>query len=128
MTTTCIDEFLAAVEAASIEACDAWSTDVVLDATVPDWRFQRRGPDALKDEYARWFAAPGRFEAIRREPLAHGEIIEYVLTWPEGGDTFTAHHVHIIDVRDGRIVHDTVMCGGRWSSELRSQMETASGA
>ena len=72
MTTTCIDEFLAAVEAASINACDAWSTDVVLDATVPDWRFQRRGPDALKDEYARWFAAPGRFEAIRREPLAHG--------------------------------------------------------
>lgn len=47
-----VDKFLHAIEAATIPACQAWSTDAALDATVPNWRLQARGPDAIRAEYA----------------------------------------------------------------------------
>jgi len=120
-----IDGFLAAVAGGSIETCDAWATDVVLDATVPGWRVRTVGVAALKGEYAHWFADPGRFEELRRIPFPDGEVVEYVLTWVENGIPHAAHHLHVLDVRDGRIARDTVMCGGRWPAPLLAQMEAA---
>ena len=38
-----VDRFLAAIEGAAIEHCDAFSPEVALDATVPNWRFSARG-------------------------------------------------------------------------------------
>jgi len=120
-----IDRFLAAVAAGAIESCDVWTTDVVLDATVPDWRFRKDGVAALKDEYAHWFADPGRFEELRRIPFPDGEVVEYVLTWVESGVPHAAHHVHVLDVADGRIARDTVVCGGRWPASLLAEMQAA---
>jgi hypothetical protein len=123
-----IDTFLDAVEAATIPACDAWAPDAVVDATVPNWRFDLRGADAIRTEYTRWFSSPGRFEQLRREPRDGGELVEYLLTWEENGVPHAAHHVHIITVADGRIVADTVMCGGRWPASLLAEMEAAANA
>jgi hypothetical protein len=39
-SSAAIDEFLHAIEAATIPACDAWSADATLDATVPNWRLR----------------------------------------------------------------------------------------
>ena len=36
-----------------------------------------------------------------------------------------AHHMHLLTVRDDRIVHDTVLCGGRWPAKLLAEMEAA---
>jgi hypothetical protein len=120
-----IDMFLDAVVAGSIQTCDAWADDVVLDATVPDWRFRKDGVPALKEEYAHWFADPGSFEELRRIPLPDGEVVDYLLTWMEGGVPHAAHHVHVLEVRDGRIARDTVMCGGRWPAALLAEMQAA---
>jgi hypothetical protein len=120
-----IDGFLAAVVAGSVAGCDVWSHDVVLDATVPDWRFRKDGVRAVKDEYARWFADPGRFEELRRVEFAGGEVVAYLLTWLEGGVTHAARHLHILDVQDGRITRDTVVCGGRWPAPLVERMRMA---
>jgi len=122
-----VEEFLHAVETATIPACDAWSADATLDATVPNWRLEARGADAIRAEYARWFADPGRFEELRRHPLAtgDGELVEYTLSWSENGVPHAAHHMHLLTVRDGRIVADTVMCGGRWPAGLLAEMEAA---
>ena len=38
-----IDEFLTAIENATIPGCDAWSADATLDATVPNWRMHKAG-------------------------------------------------------------------------------------
>ncbi len=122
---TPVDGFLAAAAAGTIESCDVWSTDVVLDATVPDWRFRKDGVSALKEEYAHWFADPGRFEELRRIAFPDGEVVEYLLTWVEGGVPHAARHVHVLDVRDGRIVRDTVVCGGRWPASLLAEMQAA---
>ena len=123
-----IEEFLHAIETASIPACGAWSADATLDATVPNWRLQARGADGIRAEYARWFADPAHFDEMRRVPLGDGtgEVIEYTLSWTENGVPHAAHHMHLLTVADGRIVADTVMCGGRWPAGLLAEMEAAS--
>ena len=64
-----IEKFLTAIQTATIPACDAWSADATLDATVPNWRLHATGADAIRAEYARWFADPGQFGELRRYPV-----------------------------------------------------------
>jgi hypothetical protein len=125
MTTlqrTAVDQFLTAVESGEIAGCGVWRDDAVLDATVPNWRFQVTGADAIRAEYAKWFADPGAFEQLRRLRTEDGEVVEYTLTWTEDGVAHAAHHVHLLTVDDGQIVADTVLCGGRWPEPLVAEM------
>ena len=126
--TAVIGRFLHAIETATIADCDAWSADATLDATVPNWRLQASGADAIRAEYARWFAGPGHFHDLRRLTVdgGGGEVVEYTLSWLENGVPHAAHHVHLLTVRDGLIVADTVFCGGRWPASLLAEMEAAS--
>jgi hypothetical protein len=121
-----VEEFLYAIENAEIASCQAWSADAVLDATVPNWRMRAVGPDAIRAEYGRWFADRGSFEELRRHPVQDlGEIVEYTLSWSENGVPHAARHMHLLTVRDDRIVADTVFCGGRWPATLLAEMEAA---
>jgi len=122
-----IDKFLHAIENGAISGCDAWSAGATLDATVPNWRMHLVGPDAIRAEYARWFADRGQFEELRRYPVSAGatEVVEYTLSWSENGVPHAAHHLHVLTVRDDLIVADTVFCGGRWPASLLAEMEAA---
>jgi hypothetical protein len=122
-----VDRFLHAIETATIPACDAWSAGAILNATVPNWRLQASGPDAIRAEYARWFADPAHFDELRRYPVGDGtgEVVEYTLSWSENGVPHAAHHMHLLILADGLIVADTVMCGGRWPAGLLAEMEAA---
>jgi hypothetical protein len=125
-TATAVDQFLTAVTSATVPACDVWTSDATVDATVPNWRFAVCGADAIRAEYARWFADPGEFESLRRLPTRDGEVVEYTLTWLENGVPHAAHHMHMLTLRDGLIAADTVLCGGRWPAALLAEMEAAS--
>jgi hypothetical protein len=128
-----IDTFLNAIQTAAIGGCDVWSADATLDATVPNWRFHVRGADAIRAEYARWFADPGQFADLNRYRVSGdgeagsgpSEVVEYTLSWTENGVPHAAHHVHLLTVRDDAIVADTVLCGGRWPASLLAEMEAA---
>ena len=120
-----VDAFLHAVARSAIGSCEAWADDVELDATVPNWRFIVRGVESVRDEYGRWFASPGRFDGLRRMPYGDGEVVEYTLSWEDDGVPHAAHHVHILEIAKGRIVRDTVMCGGRWPASLLAEMAEA---
>jgi len=122
-----IEKFLTAIQTATIPDCDAWSADATLDATVPNWRLHASGRDAIRAEYARWFADPGRFGELRRCPVSGGpsEVIEYTLSWTENGVPHAAHHMHLLTVQDDLIVADTAFCGGRWPASLLAEMEAA---
>ena len=126
--TTAVDRFLDAVAASTIADCDAWADDAVLDATVPNWRFRLVGPDAIRAEYAGWFADPGAFVELERESVEDGEVVRYLLSWQEAGVAHVAHHLHLLRVRDGRIVRDTVVCGGRWPQPLLDDMAASQAA
>jgi hypothetical protein len=124
-STPVIDKFLDAIESATIPGCDVWSADATLDATVPNWRLHAAGADAIRAEYAKWFAHPGRFEELRRCPVdgGAGEVVEYTLSWSENGVPHAGHHMHLLTIRDDRIVADMVFCGGRWPAALLAEME-----
>ena len=135
-STAVIEEFLQAIESATIPACDVWSANATLDATVPNWRLHAAGPDAIRAEYARWFADPGHFDELRHYPVSGGasddpvsdaasDVVEYTLSWSENGVPHAAHHLHLLTVRDGRIIADMVFCGGRWPASLLAEMEAA---
>ena len=123
--TAAVDRFLDALREATIPECDAWASDAVLDATVPHWRFHTHGADAIRATYAQWFADPGRFEELQRQPVPGGEVVRYLLAWTEDGVPHTAPHAHFRGVDGDRIVTDVVLCGGRWSAALMAEMEAA---
>ena len=125
MTDFIVDRFCAAIAGATLGTVDAFCEDVVLDATVPNWHFVRRGRDAVQDELARWYVDPGDFETLRRTPLPAGELVEFDLTWVEGGVPHACRQAHVLELRDGRIARDTVWCGGRWPASLLAEMEEA---
>ncbi|HEY2428307.1 MAG TPA: hypothetical protein VGI06_05220 [Acidimicrobiales bacterium] len=120
-----IDRYLAAIEEATMDRCDALAPDVTLDATVPNWRFNVVGDEAVRSELARWYADPGSFEELVRTPLPHGELVEFTLRWVEGGVPHAVHQAHKIEVAGDRIARDQVWCGGRWSATLLAEMADA---
>jgi hypothetical protein len=123
--STVVGRFLADVEAGHVTPSH-YAPGAVLDAVVPQWRFDVTGPVAIAAEYSSWYAVPGRLEEVRRIPTAGGEVVEYTRTWVEGGIPHALRHVHVIDLdADGRIAADHVWCGGRWPAALLAEMEAA---
>jgi hypothetical protein len=131
MTTSAIDRFLDAVTAGVGIPAHLYAADAQLDATVPGWRFELRGPEAITGEYARWFDHPSRFEELDRHvlPGSGGEVVTYFQSWEEDGATVAAHHCHVITLDEsGRIAKDHVWCGGRWNAALLAEMGAAAHA
>jgi hypothetical protein len=122
--TAAVDQLVAGIEAGSIPD-GIFAEDAVLDATVPNWRFRVQGGDAVRSQLAGWYADPGHFEAISRTELDDGELVEFTLTWREGGVPHMCHQAHILRVADGRVLADTAFCGGRWPESLQEEMKQA---
>jgi hypothetical protein len=124
---TTIDRFLTAVTSASIpSAADVWASDCVVDATVPNWHMSLRGADAIRAEFAKWYADPGSYEQLDQTAIPGGAIVRFLLTWTEHGIPHAAHQAHFMQVQDDRIVAHQVWCGGRWAADLMAEMEEAS--
>jgi hypothetical protein len=123
-----LDRFLGAIEGAAMAGCDALSSDVTLDATVPNWRFTVNGDAAVRAELGRWYADPGTFEELKRTPLPTGELVEFTLRWEEAGVPHAVHQAHVVEVQGGLITRDQVWCGGRWSATLLAEMAEAADA
>ncbi len=118
-----MDTFLAEItRGAGIDAT-TWTEDAILDATVPHWRFECDGAEAVTAELSGWYAAPTTLETVVRRPIPGGEAVELDLSWVEAGVPHAAHQVHLITVDGGRISRDTVFCGGRWPAALLAEME-----
>lgn len=121
-----VGAFLGAIEAAVVHETDAFANTAVLDATVPNWRFSVEGAGAIRAEYAKWFREPATFVQLERTPIRDGELVTYELEWTENGIRHRGHHAHRIVVAQGKIVRDTVWCGGRWPEPLLHDMASAS--
>ena len=77
-------------------------------------------------------SAVHHFDELRRYTVQDGtaggaptEVVEYTLSWTENGVPHAGHHLHLLTVRDDRIVSDMVFCGGRWPAALLAEMEAA---
>lgn len=121
-----VDRFLEAISSGTGVPATLLAADVVLDATVPGWRFAARGSEAVAGQYRAWFAAPAAFEELERSAVAGGEVVAYLLTWEERGVPHAAHHCHMLKLDgDGRIVRDRFFCGGRWDAARLAEIAAA---
>ena len=123
--TTAIDRHLAAIETGTAPGEDVFADDVLLDATVPNWRFRLLGEARVRKQIERWFSCPGQFDTIERTPLADGELVRFELSWMENGNPYACHQMHRITVDGDRIVGVTLFCGGKWPAALLAEMEEA---
>jgi hypothetical protein len=122
-----VDRLLAEISAGAGITTTAWTEDARLDATVPHWRFELEGAEAVATQLSGWYDAPTTIESAVRRPIPGGEAVELDLSWVEGGVPHAAHQVHLITVDGDRISRDTVFCGGRWPAALLAEMEAARG-
>ena len=120
-----VDAFLDALAGGRPVPDDLFAADATLDATVPDWRFGRLDGPAIRAQFAHWFADPGTYDELDRTPIPGGEVVRFALSWTEGGVPHACHQIHVLTVEGGRIVADTMFCGGRWDAGLLAQMEDA---
>lgn len=120
---TSVDAFLDSITSGRGIPPDVYAAGATLDATVPGWRFQVAGAGAICAEYAKWFAHPALLEELERRATRDGEVVTYLITWEEHGVPHAGRHCHVLTVdTDGRIVHDSVWCGGRWDAQLLAEM------
>ena len=127
--THTVDRFLDAVSAGEGVPADLFTPDVVLDATVPGWRFEARGAEAVARQYSGWFREQASLEELERLPVDGGEVVTYLIAWVEGGIPHAAHHCHVLRFgAGGRITADRFFCGGRWDAGLLAEMAAASDA
>ena len=121
-----VDRFLDAIRNGSGVPATLLAAEVVLDATVPGWRFTALGSAAVAGQYRAWFGVPTAFEELERSAVAGGEVVAYLLTWDERGVPHAAHHCHMLKFDDsGRIVRDRFFCGGRWDAARLAEIAGA---
>ncbi len=98
--------------------------DVLLDAHVPNWRFQVVG----RTEVARFTGAalpgPGRFTRFETEPTAGGDLlVQFEWRQQADGDVgVKARQLHLLRIDDGRITQQTLFCAGVWDRDLQARM------
>jgi hypothetical protein len=121
-----VDHLLDAIGGGAVVPAHLLAAHIVLDATVPGWRFTVRGSEAVVRQYGVWFAVPAAFEELERLPFAGGEVVTYLLTWEENGVPQAAHHCHVLRFDgDGCIAQDRFFCGGRWDAARLAEMAAA---
>jgi hypothetical protein len=125
MAGTAVDRLLAAVGQGTGVGDDVFADDAAFDATVPHWRFALRGADPIRRQLTHWFRDPAEFEELVRTPTPDGEVVTFQIAWYEDGVLHAAHQSHLLEVRDDRIVSDTMFCGGRWPAPLLAEMAGA---
>ena len=119
---TVVDDLVDGIAGARIPT-GLFHHEAVLDATVPNWRYQVRGAPAVAAELAKWYADPGVFQSLQRTELPDGELLEFTLTWIEDGVEHTCHQAHILQLQDNQVLKDTAWCGGRWPAPLMAEMQ-----
>jgi len=126
---TSVTRLLEAITAGTGVPTDVLAPGIVLDATIPGWRLNLKGAEAVAQKFGVWFADPGIFEEFERFSVDGTEIIVYLLTWVENGVPHAAHHCHVLRFdAEGRIALDQFFCGGRWNAGLLAEMAEANGA
>jgi len=123
MTTDPITRLLAAASAGTGVPQDLYADAAVLDATVPMWRFEAHGAEAVAAQLSQWFDAPGRLTEVEREPLPAGEVVRFTVEWVVSGEPWAAHQVHVVAIEAGHITRQQAWCGGRWPAAVLAEIE-----
>lgn len=118
------DSYRKAVEAGDQAAlAELYDPDVLLDAHVPNWRFQVQGREAVAARTA-VLPGPGQFASFEAEATSSGDVVVQ-FEWRQSEDSGGAvvRELHLLRLDDnGRIAEQLVFCAGVWDPELQTRM------
>ena len=113
-----IVECLGALDAVALAAL--YRADALLDANVPQWRYQLQGPAAigeqLHEEWAPVLAAGGRVTALRATPVDTGLVVETEGRFSQDGEECLWRDIHVFRTESEAIVEHTFYCTGVWDA------------
>ena len=100
---------------------DMFSENVFADLSLPHWRVQASGPDAVfrLREDSRPF--PGKVTVEALDHTSRGFLIQFEERWrAEGQDWYCRELIHGV-VTDGRIAELAIYCTGDWDEEVQQR-------
>lgn len=98
-----------------------FTEDVFCDLTVPTWRLQAQGAEAVPALRRRSHPTPGRVPRLRYDSTLTGFVLEWEEEWDEQGDHWYCREMLRADVVDGAIASFSVYCTGDWSTAHRAR-------
>jgi hypothetical protein len=104
-----------------------FADDAFCDFTLPRWRLQAAGIDALLALRRRGHPGPGRVTRMRCDPTPGGFVLEFEERWQHDGRDWYAREMVRADVRDGddAIVALSVYCTGDWDAAREAEHRAA---
>jgi hypothetical protein len=96
-----------------------FAPDVFADITLPQWRVQVQGAEALIAARAGMHPAPGRVRVEKVLAATGGYTLKIEERWEDSGGTWYCREAFLSDLDDqGRITELSVYCTGDWDEAL----------
>ena len=96
-----------------------YRSDALLDVSVPSWRYQLQGPQAigeqLREELAP-IAAAGTVADLRATPTADGVVVEMEVHFVDDGEERMWREAHVLHTDGTAITEHVNYCTGIWDA------------
>ncbi len=121
---TVVDRYRSAVEDRDIETlAGLYHPEALLDAHVPNWRFQTQGRHAVAETTGTGLPGPGRFISFDVEPTASGDLlVQFEWRQDEDQGAQVSRELHVWRFDGEHIVEQVVFCAGVWDPQLQAKM------
>ena len=91
-----------------------FAADAFCDFTMPQWRLQAQGDQAIVGLRAAGHPAPGRVPRSRFDATSTGFVLEVEEEWDLGGQSWYCRELFRADVAGGAVTQLSVYCTGDW--------------
>lgn len=116
--TTLADRIEARLSALDFDAlADLYRPDALFDASVPQWRYQLQGREAIREALAEEFAPileSARVEARRATRTDDGVVVELEVRFVQDGEERLWREIHLFRTDGTSITEHVNYCTGIW--------------
>lgn len=109
------DEFIAWLETGEA-AAGLFAPDVFVDFTLPLWRLQAQGRDAVLALRRAGHPSPGRVPRSRFDATPTGFVLEVEESWQDAGGSWYCRELFRADAGPAGITELAVYCTGDWDA------------
>ena len=93
-----------------------YAPDALFDVNLPQWRFQTRGPHAIRKQLDDWHPQPPDLVEWRDRATPWGAVVELAL-WEGDNLDLYSRSIHILDINNDTITQHLMYCTGDWSRD-----------
>ena len=118
------EKFITFLETGEVPA-ELMAPNVFCDFTMPTWRLQANGVDAMAALRRAGHPGPGSVPRWRFDPTPTGFVLEVEEAWEWDGEHWTAREMFRADIGDDGITQMSVYCTGDWDAARRAEHAAA---